>query len=386
MTNNTKHSVSINKIALLATGNEITEGDILNTNGQAIANELTAQGFVIGFHIVVSDSEDDITTALQFLLQTHDAIIMIGGLGPTSDDRTRYALSRVIQKKLILDEKTWGDIVERYQKMQLPLHENNKQQALFPEDAIILPNLHGSAAGSRVEFNNKFIYMLPGPPIECLPMFNHYVLPELLAHAQAKHLKKLTWRLIGVIESDIAAKVDEATQGFPVTTGYRVDYPYTHIKIYSEDNIDLNPLLKKLNAIFAPHIIDHSNLSATELLQQLITTQKKKIIIEDSATGGRLQRQLLTQDTFPNVQFNSPSLDSTNHPQQIQVKITGLKEYWEKHSPPCNTSITIQVQSDKETLSDKVTIPYRNQYVLRYATEYAALALWKILRRIFDSH
>src|SRR4051794_34592502 len=96
----TNHSI---KFALLATGNELTSGDILNTNGQFIAKTLTEQGFTIGDHVICSDQESDIVTCINFLLSHHDVLIITGGLGPTSDDRTRNALSTAIKKPFVFN-------------------------------------------------------------------------------------------------------------------------------------------------------------------------------------------------------------------------------------------------------------------------------------------
>jgi nicotinamide-nucleotide amidase len=87
---------SNNRIALLATGDEITNGDILNTNAQIIAQKLFSNGMHVGLHMTSPDNTNEIEASIQYLLKTHHALIITGGLGPTSDDITRYALSKAI--------------------------------------------------------------------------------------------------------------------------------------------------------------------------------------------------------------------------------------------------------------------------------------------------
>ena len=87
--------------AILATGDEIIHGDTLNTNSQYIAKALGSEGISLGYHLCSSDKETDLVNALNFLKQSHDTIIITGGLGPTSDDRTRYALASSIQHPLV---------------------------------------------------------------------------------------------------------------------------------------------------------------------------------------------------------------------------------------------------------------------------------------------
>ncbi|MFN7097499.1 MAG: molybdopterin-binding protein, partial [Gammaproteobacteria bacterium] len=100
------------RIGLLATGTELITGDILNTNGQQIAQTLTEQDYLVGLHVLASDEQQEIAAALSYLLTQHQIVIITGGLGPTSDDRTRFALAEVIKQTLVPDEPSWQYIVD----------------------------------------------------------------------------------------------------------------------------------------------------------------------------------------------------------------------------------------------------------------------------------
>lgn len=243
------------QIGFLATGNEITEGDILNTNTREMAHILMEHGVSIGNHVMVSDDEEDIENALEFLLPHHQIIIITGGLGPTSDDKTRYALSKFIKKELIFDEVTWQHICDRYQKrLNKEAHPSNRPQALFPEGSKIIPNPEGSAAGCRVDYQNKVIFMLPGPPKECMLMFLENLLPELLSHPQTIDRVKLSWKLRNAIEGEIAAQIDEALKTYPVITGYRAESPFLEVKIYTEHHPQYDEMIAVIEKIIAPFL------------------------------------------------------------------------------------------------------------------------------------
>jgi len=100
------------RISFLATGNEIIEGEIQDTNGNYFARTLHELGATIYQHVQVSDNRDEICNALHYLLAHSDAVIITGGLGPTSDDNTRYAVAEVTQKELIFDDASWKYIEE----------------------------------------------------------------------------------------------------------------------------------------------------------------------------------------------------------------------------------------------------------------------------------
>lgn len=244
------------RIALLATGNELVEGDILNTNGQVIAQTLVKHGFELGLHVVAADDDADLETALTFLLPLHKAVIITGGLGPTSDDRTRQALSKVTRAELQFDETVWQSICELFQtRLGRQPHPVNRQQALFPHGSTVLPNPEGSAAGCKMQYQNNLIYMLPGPPNECLLMFENFVLPDLITNIPHENRIKLSWQLQGASEGEIAALIDEAVKDYPVITGYRASKPYLEVKIYSYHHDKFDEMIIAIKKIIGPYLV-----------------------------------------------------------------------------------------------------------------------------------
>ncbi len=366
-----------NRIGLLATGNELTEGDILNTNGQLIAQQLADAGFTIGMHVIASDIEADIEQGLRFLLKNHSIIIIIGGLGHTTDDRTRFALSKVLNKPLIFNKAAWEAIIKRYQKLGIEVqpHPTNQQQALFPAEAIIIPNNNGSAAGCHVIQNNKNIYLLPGPPSECLPMFKEAVLPNLLAQ-QNNMIKKLKWRLLGVIESDLAAKVEEAVKHYAVTTGYRIDFPYLEVKIYTDNNTPITELEQQLNMLFSEYLISATDKKASDLLKEMMIDCPYTMVIEDNATHGQLQAQLINPLNHRKLAFRKIQPSDQNN---INIIISGLTEFWESYPPNGKSTLELQINFQSQEEKIKLTIPFRNPMIVKYAVEYAAKEILQFL-------
>ena len=241
-------------IALLATGDEISQGDIINSNSQEIALRLTHQGMQVRMHMVAPDSIAEIEQALLFLLNTHQAIIITGGLGPTSDDLTRYALSKALNRPLVFDEATWETICNRLQRFGYPTPpESNRQQALFPADGTIISNPNGTAAGCMVQQQNQFIFMLPGPPNECLPMINDMVLPVLKKAGFPRILYNKKWLLFGVSEGKIAEELDRLARPYACVTGYRLFYPYLEFKLRSNNQSDFETLVPLIEKAIAPH-------------------------------------------------------------------------------------------------------------------------------------
>ena len=82
------------RISTLSVGDELICGRITDTNSGAIAAALLDVGMRVQRHIAVGDSEPDIIEALLELARNSDAVIVTGGLGPTTDDMTARAAAR----------------------------------------------------------------------------------------------------------------------------------------------------------------------------------------------------------------------------------------------------------------------------------------------------
>jgi len=348
------------KIAILATGDEITNGDILNTNSQIIASKLTNINMSPSMQIVTSDHISEIERAIRFLLNDHDGLIITGGLGPTSDDLTRFALSRAIDQPLILHENIWQSIVDRLKN--LGYHnppESNKQQALFPAQAIIIPNNSGTAAGCMVIHAEKIIFMLPGPPNECLPMLDNFVLEQLKIKNFAETKYQHRWFLFGVSEGKIAEQLDKIAVESRCTTGYRLFYPYVEFKLHSKNIDDFKIVYAKVLEKINPYLISDGQKTASELFYKKILKSNKIIYINDQATGGLLENTLKTPENQHILRF-----DNT---EKYDVLIQGLAEYW--HTQDSNqATIVIKFSDNNETIEK--TIPLRGERVKKYAVEF----------------
>ncbi|MCD6039499.1 MAG: cinA [Gammaproteobacteria bacterium] len=364
---------AFNQVALLATGDEICNGDILNSNSQEIAHRLFSHGIHIGTHITAPDNLTEIKAAILFLLQKHQALIIIGGLGPTSDDLTRQALSKALQRPLIFDETAWQAIVARLQRLGFhPPPESNKQQALFPEGSTLIPNPNGTAAGCQIKqtftsadkHSDQFIFMLPGPPAECLPMFDAAVLPTLKSNHFQEILYYEKWMLLGISEAQIAEELDALIRPFDCVTGYRFCYPYIEFKIYSNNQADFSTFLPLIEKAIAPYIIGNGKLMASNLLKKTISTLNTTLEIVDSATGGLLESILKTPDTNSCLYFSSHLELHTD----LQVKISGLAEFWKKEKIS-HTLLDISIQTHNQKQAHQISIPYRNDQVKYYAVE-----------------
>jgi nicotinamide-nucleotide amidase len=379
----TREKVSNNRIALLATGDEISHGDILNTNTQEIAATLFDHGMTIGVHVTTGDNINDIEKAISFLLENHRALIITGGLGPTSDDLTRYALANALHEPLVFNDSTWEAIVKRLKHFGYDTPpDSNRQQALFPKNALIIPNPNGTAAGCMINLQNQLVFMLPGPPIECLPMIESTVLPTLTKHhfKETRHHQK--WFLFGVSEGQIAEELDAVAKPYDCITGYRLWYPYIEFKIFSNNDAHFQSLLPKIQKIIAPYIIQDGQDIASSLLKKELTRLTSPLIIADFATGGLLESTLRTPETHTHLIF---SHDMPHTHKSCYVLIKGLNELWEDKKNVSKTSLEMTIDYNQSTHIIKKDIPFRGIRVKQYAVEYICWQLYQFITTSLSS-
>lgn len=352
------------KVAFLATGDEITSGDTLDTNSPDMAHQLSNNHIETGMHMHVSDRQSDIEAAIEFLLQHHEALIIIGGLGPTSDDRTRYALANAIQRPLQFNPDTWQRIEDRFRRFRLSLPtESNKQQAYFPEGSTIIPNNNGSADGCYMISNQKVIALLPGPPSECLPMFDSHILPILKQQHFPQDKKVKRWLLFGLSESEIAEQMDQLLHDKPVETAYRLSPPYIEFKVYYQNNHDLVQAQNLIEPAIQPYRLSSFNYSATQLLHEALLNTSHTIYLNDKATRGSFYTHLTQRTLFNNIIPCQSQVSSNWH-----IDIEGLEGYWLNDVHNTQLPLTITIGSYQVTHQ----VPYRQQRTLAHAIELIA--------------
>jgi nicotinamide-nucleotide amidase len=373
MTDNTIKDQAPLQVGFVATGDELTQGDILNTNGRTMAHQLHEAGFHVTQHSIVDDDETHIAAAINYQLQHHDIVIISGGLGPTSDDRTRFALAKCLNKPLVFHEPSWNHICQRLKSVNLQADEHNRQQAFFPEGATVLENLNGTASGCYLTVNEKMIFMLPGPPNECLPLFAEKVMPILQPFSIAHfHFK---WLLMGASEGDVAALLDKALSHIDCRTGYRWAYPYLEFKVYTNSLENLQQAEQHTEPLLTPYLVSKHAINYQQQLLDKLQQSDYKLQFSDDLLSKYIQSALLNNHTYQN-------LTATDDAQIITVAVSGLNAYWEQKKTPTSTDVTITISYDDIISSETLPLYYRDHQLLDYLVALVCKQVLKFIAQI----
>lgn len=171
------------RVEIINTGSELMLGNTLNTHQQWLCRELANLGELVAQQVCVTDSGDEIQRAVrEALARRAELVLVTGGLGPTSDDRTRDMIAQLFGRPLTEDPAIIEHIRGFFGKRQRAMPASTRVQAQVPQGARVLVNQFGTAPGLILEENGSALVMLPGPPRELRPMFSQQVVPWLREH------------------------------------------------------------------------------------------------------------------------------------------------------------------------------------------------------------
>lgn len=313
---------------ILAVGTEILLGDIVNTNSHYISKRLADLGITVYHQTVVGDNEERLYNAYKLAFERADIVIATGGLGPTNDDLTKEIGARYFGKELILHEESLDYIMEFFKRLNRPMSEGNRKQALFPEGAIILPNLNGTAPGCIIEEDNKILIMMPGPPKEMVPMFEESVAPYLLKFSDGVLVSKVL-RVVGLGESAMAEKVIDILNNSinPTVAPYAKDNE-SILRITAKGSTKeeaknlIKPVEQQIRDRIDIDIYGEGEVTLESVLGEMLVKRNLTIATAESCTGGLLAGTLINYPGISSV-FKEGAITYSN---EAKMKRLGVKE------------------------------------------------------------
>jgi nicotinamide-nucleotide amidase len=284
-------------IEVINTGTELLLGNTLNTHGAWFGRELFQMGLRISRQTTVPDG-DAIRQSLLEAIFRADAVIVTGGLGPTSDDITREITAEVLGLDLITDEAALRSLEEFFSSRGKEMVDANLKQALCPVGADILPNANGTAPGIYVppRLNgqaNCAVFLLPGPPRELYPMFHREVAPRLraLAGVEAVH-EALVLKFTGIGESDFHHGVDaQLAAVIGLEYGYCAHIGEVDLRLIGDANA-LAEGRKITLEQFSSFLISDDGASMEQTVVRLLKQREMTLATAESCTGGLISSRI----------------------------------------------------------------------------------------------
>jgi molybdenum cofactor synthesis domain-containing protein len=216
-----KPTGSVN-VEIIATGDEILYGRILDTNSHWMAQRVAELGAKLRRVTTIGDEPETIAEALHEALK-RDAhfIIFSGGLGPSEDDITVDSIGAALGRGTVIDEEGAEKIRAIYRSRGIideASVRRGERMARILEDSAPMQNPVGFAVGMCVEEAGKAICTLPGVPAEMKGMFDAHVAPMIEGRANSVFLARAY--NVTMVWKDF----------FPLYRDMQRDYPNVYIK------------------------------------------------------------------------------------------------------------------------------------------------------------
>jgi molybdenum cofactor synthesis domain-containing protein len=175
------------KVEIVAVGNELLMGDVLDTNTNWLCRKITGLGGRVVRAVMVRDELGSIAKEVKSALERSTQVIFTtGGMGPTDDDMTLTAVAEATGLPLLLNRKALDMVEEKYRLLvemgyieDNPMNPGREKTARLPDGARPILNPVGAAPGVLLHVGPSKIVSLPGVPSEMKGIFEGPLQPIL---------------------------------------------------------------------------------------------------------------------------------------------------------------------------------------------------------------
>ena len=325
------------KAEILATGDEIRTGALVDSNSGYISEKLEENGIEVVRHTSVGDDLPILVSTLREIGDRADVAVVTGGLGPTTDDLSAEAAATASGVELVLDDQALVNVESFFKKFNRPMTDSNRKQALLPRGCQILYNPVGTAPGFSLIIGRCRFYFLPGVPYEMKRMLPEHVIPDVLSLQgdAAMHNRVKTITTFGLPESLAGEKVAGVEAAFPgIKLGLRASFPQIQVKLYGRDRnaVLLDQRLAEAGQWtlerLGKNVISENGEPMEAVVGRFLSEKAATIALAESCTGG-LIANWLTNVAGSSGYFLFSGVTYSN---QAKINVLGVKpETLEKH-------------------------------------------------------
>ena len=291
------------KVQIISIGNELLNGDTINTNASWLGDYMTSMGFEVTEVHTISDELEVIKKTLSRSMSESDLVLCTGGLGPTHDDITKAAVAELFQVQLQQNEDVLSFVQEIFKKRKIPFSNSNYAQAEVPENCEVLFNKMGTAPGMWFHEEDCFMAVMPGVPYEMKYLMKEEVSPKLKAHFdQLRVVHSRYIQTAGVGESTLSDEVLGDVTSFlnngvslaflPKPGGVTLRLTAT-AQTQNEAEQKLDALASQIYAKAKNYVVGEGKyFTLAEAVGELLKQQNLKIATAESCTGGMIANEL----------------------------------------------------------------------------------------------
>ena len=287
---------------IIAIGDELLYGQIMDTNSHWISQELDAVGVRVVRKTTVGDNRTDILTAFEEASKRADLILITGGLGPTQDDLTKPLLAEYFGCEIVEVPEAVAAVSAYFTRRGREMTLLNTLQGHLPTCCTYVPNEVGTAPGMWFEQKGCYWMSMPGVPHEMKKLIKDFVLPKL---SQVFELPVIYHKLIktaGIGESWLADLIKDWENALPAHIRLAYLPSLGHVKLrltaFGTNKEQLQQEVAAQIEVLLPqiekYVYGYDEETLETALGKLLKNAGKTIALAESCSGGYVSHLITT--------------------------------------------------------------------------------------------
>ncbi|SFU13626.1 competence/damage-inducible protein cinA [Algoriphagus locisalis] len=279
---------------IIAIGDELLYGQIVDTNSHWISQELDLMGVKVVRKTTVGDDRKDILAAFASAEARADIILITGGLGPTQDDLTKPLMAEYFNCPIVENPAAVEAVTEFFKKRGREITPLNILQGHLPACCTYVPNEVGTAPGMWFERNGTYWMSMPGVPHEMKKLMRDFVLPKLPTLFPLPIIVHRMVKTVGIGESWLADLIREWENALPKNIRLAYLPSLGHVKLrltgFGQDKNQIEKDIQKQIDMVLPsiekYVYGYDDETLERAIGKLLTTSQKTVALAESCSGG----------------------------------------------------------------------------------------------------
>ena len=287
---------------IIAIGDELLYGQIMDTNSHWISQELDAVGVRVVRKTTVGDNRTDILTAFEEASKRANLILITGGLGPTQDDLTKPLLAEYFGCEIVEVPEAVAAVSAYFTRRGREMTRLNILQGHLPTCCTYVPNEVGTAPGRWFEQKGCYWMSMPGVPHEMKKLVKDFVLPKL---SQVFDLPVIYHKLIktaGIGESWLADLIKDWENALPshIRLAYLPSLGHVKLRLtaFGEDKnllaAEVEQQIQNILPTISNYVYGYNEETLETAVGKLLKNAGKTLALAESCSGGYISHLITT--------------------------------------------------------------------------------------------
>jgi nicotinamide-nucleotide amidase len=285
--------MTVPRVELVVVGDELLSGRIADSNSVFVSRRLAGLGLVPSRAVQVPDDSAAIEREVGLAASRSGLVLVMGGLGPTPDDRTLEAVAGLVGKELVERRSILRKVEARFCGRGMRMPELARRQALVPKGARLFHNPVGMVPGMALEFQGSLIVLVPGVPAELEAIVTRGLEEFLRKRFRVRPAATARIRTFGMPEATIASRARRLLSKHPeVSPAFYPSMSGVDVVLHARRRPGLSPVREGLVRILGSSVYEVGDRSMEQVLGDLVRRHRLVLATAESCTGGRIGDRL----------------------------------------------------------------------------------------------